>query len=237
MTVCGASGCTELVADAPARTALAWPHLESVPPPAVDAFYSLRFGASGGAPRTGYYVPGAGLLAVVDDGGLRTGVDGVATWTAVPAAALGALRRAVAELRPFPRPTLTGGEIGYRRIEDVNGYLDLFSVEGHGPAAPAPADWQPIVLSGDRPNPWTDGATRLLYSPSTKQLRRGQEIVRLPAGIAADVAARAPLAGTDVRVWRDAAVGAAVALVLLGVAALAVRAARRGPRRRSPAAT
>jgi hypothetical protein len=235
VTVCGANGCAEVGGDAEARTALAWPNLESVAPPPREAFYSLRFESQlDGGPEAGYYVPNAGLLAVVDAEGVRTGVDGVVTWTPVPGAARAALAEAVEDLRPTGEPRLTGAEIGFRPVEEPRGYLELFDVEPAGPApAPAPGDWTPIVLEADRPNPWTNG-TRLAYSPSTKALRRGQEILRLPDEIASDLDARAPLA--EPRVWRGALAGAAVALVLLLVA-VAARGGRRAPRPRSPAAT
>ena len=55
VALCGASGCAQVAADAPARSALAWPHLESVPPPPVGDFFRLRFAVRGGAPRVGYY--------------------------------------------------------------------------------------------------------------------------------------------------------------------------------------
>lgn len=237
VALCGASGCAQVAADAPARSALAWPHLESVPPPPVGDFFRLRFAVRGGAPRVGYYVPDAGLLALVDGGGLRTGVEGVATWTRVPPAGAAALRRALEGLEPFPAPRLTSAEIGFRPVAEPRGYLELYGVEPAGRAVPAPGDWTPIVLGADRPNPWTDGTTRLAYSPSTRQLRRGQEVVRLPEAIAAAVEARAPLAEARPRAWLGAAGGAALALVLVGLAALSVRGARRAPRRRSPAAT
>jgi hypothetical protein len=231
VTVCGANGCSEVVGDVAARSALAWPNLESVAPPPVDAFYSLRFeGDRGSGPKVGYYVPRHGLLAVVDAEGARTGVDGVATWTAVPEAAHSALAQAVEGLRPAGEPRLTGAEIGFRPVDEPRGYLELFEIEAAGPGPPpAPGDWTPIVLEADRPNPWTD-ATRLAYSPSTKALRRGQEILRLPDDVAANLEARAPLEGA--RVWRGAFAGAAVALILVLVA-VASRAARRAPRRRS----
>jgi hypothetical protein len=236
VTVCGASGCVAVEGSPSARSSLAHPDVESVPPPPVGAYYSLRF--AGADPSRGYYVPQARLLVTIDRAGARTGVDGVATWTPLPAAASEALARAVRDLRPFAQPELTGAEIGFEPVADPRGYLRLFEVESTGATVPVRGDWRPIILSADRPNPWTSG-TRLSYSPSGKLLRRGQEIVRLPDETAADLEARNSLADADAGGggwWRGALVGAAAALVLLGVG-VAARGARRAPRPRSPAAT
>jgi hypothetical protein len=234
VTVCGASGCVAVQGSARARSSLAHPHVESVPPPPVGEFYSLRF--VGAYPSRGYYVPGAELLVTIDRAGARTGVDGVATWTPVPAAGAEALERAIGGLRPFREPALTGAEVGFEAVEDARGYLRLFELESAGAAVPARGDWRPIVLSADRANPWTDG-TRLSYSPSGNLLRRGQEIVRLEDAVAADLAARAPLADGGRTRWSGAFIAATLALALVCLAAAVARGARRGPRRRSLGAT
>lgn len=236
VTVCGVSDCVAVEGSARARSSLARPNAESVPPPRIGEFYSLRFVAAGSAPNVGYYVPEAGLLVVIDEAGARTGVDGVATWTAVPAAGAAALAQAVDGLRPFPEPELTGAEVDFEPVADPSGYLDLFEVESAGDAVPSPGDWAPIVLSADRPNPWTDG-TRLSYSPTGKLLRRGQEIVPLPAAVARDLEARAPLAEPGRQPWLGALIGAALALALVAFVAWFAKGVRRAPRRRSPAAT
>jgi hypothetical protein len=235
ITVCGASGCAPVEGSAGVRIALAEPRSESVPPPPVGGFYSLRF-AGNGEPGVAYYVPEGRLLATIDDAGDRTGVEGVATWTRVPTAGADALARTVRGLRPFGEPVVTGAEVGYESVDDPSGYLGLFELGARGAAVPARLDWKPVVLTADRPNPWTDG-TRLAYSPSGKVLRRGQELVRLPDAVVADLEARAPLAagaGGESR-WKGALVGGAAALAVVGVVAV-VRGARRALRRPSPAA-
>ena len=233
VTVCGASGCVAVEGNPSARSSLAHPDVESVPPPPAGEYYSLRF--VGGYPGRGYYVPQGRLLVTIDRAGARTGVDGVATWTPVPAAGAAAIARAVRNLRPFARPELTGGEIGFEPIADPSGYLRLFEVESTAAALPLGLDWRPIILTADRPNPWTDG-TRLSYSPSGKVLRRGQEIVRLPDAMARDLDARSPLGG-GASGWNGALVGAALGLALVCLVAAIARGARRAPRRHSPAAT
>jgi hypothetical protein len=233
ITVCGASGCAMVEGSAGVRSVLAHPREESIAPPPVAEFYSVRF-AGEGDPRVGYYVPGAGLLATIDDAGERTGVEGVATWTRVPADGAEALARTVRGLRPFPEPVVRSAEVGYERVADPSGYAGLFELEPERASVPTRWDWKPIVLAADRPNPWTNG-TRLAYSPSGKVLRRGQELVRLPDGVVADLEARAPLGGRADSRWKGALVGAASALLLVGLVA-AVRGVRRAPRRPSPAA-
>jgi hypothetical protein len=230
VTVCGASGCVDVAGSAQARSSLAHPEVESVAPSGVGEYYSLRF--VGAYPSRGYYVPGARLLVTVDRAGARTGVDGVATWTPVPAAGEQALARAVRGLRPFGEPRLTSAEVGFEPVANARGYLGLFDLETTGAAVPVRGDWRPIVLGADRPNPWTDG-TRLSYSPSGKLLRRGQEILRLPDEVARDLDARAPLADDGGRAWTGALVGAALALALVCLAAAVLRGVRRAPRRRS----
>jgi hypothetical protein len=233
VTVCGASGCVAVEGSARARSSLAHPDVESVSPPPVGEYYSLRF--AGAYPSHGYYVPRDRLLVTIDRAGARTGVDGVATWTPVPAAGAEALARAVRDLRPFQEPEVTRAEVGFEPVANPRGYLRLFEIESTGAAVPLRGDWRPIVLTADRPNPWTDG-TRLQYSPSGKLLRRGQEIVRLDDAVADDLEARAALTDGGRTAWIGALVGAVLALALVFLVAAVARAARRALRRPSPAA-
>ncbi len=212
VSVCGPDGCNDLSGAG---------NLRDFPTggeptgqtPAPAAFYEVSYtiDAEGQTDSwTTWYVPSAQLLASIDE---REGI----AWMPLDAPQLAALTKG---LKPFARPEITSVTIGSRKVTDnPASYLRLYTVESAGNTVPQGlADWEPIVFQSKSKSPWTAAETGLFYSRSNGMLQRGIEIVKLPAGMAADVRSGESLAGGSSFPWRTVlfALLAAAALLIAG---------------------
>jgi hypothetical protein len=223
VTVCGTGGC--VVADdvhVGGLGAPIAPELHSLAPPPPGAYYEVKFSFGRRMPDgpAAFYVRERDLFAT------RTETAWT-TWIGASTALSRLVERLSARVAPFPRPKLTGVWVGARRVSsDPNSYLRLFTLGGSTMGSPQLGHRRSIWFTADRPNPWTN--TRIAYYPEDGILEvAAGRFVRLPDGIASNLAAARPLAdhGSSGRAWPvPATIGGAAALAVLAfVAAFLLR--------------
>jgi hypothetical protein len=188
--VCGASACVTTTDKAALlRMAESSGPLSPTAAPKPAPYYKVTFqvtepgrGTIGG--WDAWYVPSKGVLSTI-------GESGSPEWSAFGADSREFARRIVAELTPFPTPTLTRVLIGNRSVRDPNSYLALFDPSWRLTTNFA-TDWKTIAVTASAKNPWTDGV-QLLYSPRKDILWRGASRLQVPHRIAANIEARRSL--------------------------------------------
>ena len=183
--------------------------------PPKGRFYRLELRVDDQVAGRLYYEPVSGLVAHEDHP--RTFV-----WTRLAPPLASAVKDAAERVEPFPPPRVTGARVGGTRVAgDASTYGALLRVDGPPVVPKTSADAVAIVLEATSPNPWTE--VRLLWYPEDSVLFRSPgTYVRLPDGLAADVAAARPLGdrdgGSTTVPWLAVAVAIAGALVLVGLA-------------------
>jgi len=224
--LCGPAAC-ETVTDRDTLRALPMGGENVGTPPPASRFYVMRLtvreGDSGPTHTWQvYYVPSADMLAVRDE-------YGTIDWLPIYGDAIPLMKRLTRGLEPFPRPQLSRVTIGGEQVSgDASTYLRLFTVQSAGTARYGEGDYALVDLVSRSPSPWTDGSSEFAFSPSTKTLERGADLIRLPDGLADDVAAaRALDPGGDRTLLPWLLLAALVAgIVLLAAAARLLRARR-----------
>ncbi len=221
--VCGPGGCATVTDKHTLLNIPTGGDTPSAPPPA-SSYYELRLTVTERSHTyrwTSYYVPASNMVAGIDE--YNAGVFFRIYGDAGPL-----MRRLSRGIAPFPKPHLTSVTVGSAKVaKNLDSYLLLYGIKAAGQAHLQDVDWVPISLTSKRVTPWTVGGNTLAYSPSAKLLQRGSEFVRLPDGIADDVAsARAidPSPGRSLLPWL---VLAALALAIGAFAAVGVVFARR----------
>lgn len=218
-TLCGPDGCQDL-GDAQGLGNSGGGPTGEMPAPAP--FYELRFTSQGDGEEftwTTWYVPSAKMFAALDE---REGVY----WMRIEEPRLTALAK---RMKPFPTPVITAVTIGSRRVTDnPASYLELFAVQSTDDDAypQGVADWEQITFVSNQRSPWTLAQSSIHFSPSNGMLQRGIEIVKLPAGMAADMGTGESLAEGSSFPWRT------VLFALLAAAALLIATSMIRPLRR-----
>jgi hypothetical protein len=184
--------------------------------PTPAPYYELRFTFEHGAghSRGIYYEPRSGLVSYSES-------YGVTQWAPLQPPFLAAVKEATKRIEPFPTPRITAVYVGDRRVHgDASTYLRLFGVKGPFVVPDIAADLEWIRFDSPDTNAWT--TTALAFYPQDGVLLTGATYVKLPAALAAEIAAARPLgsppdAGTRLP-W--VAIGTALAglLVLLALA-------------------
>ena len=177
--VCGASGCTT-IRDRPTLEAVVRPG-EARPAPPASSFFTVTAIARDGSrehPIAFSYDPASRLVR---------GVPG-SPWYAVAASAAAALAAATEGIEPFPMPELAAVEVNGRRVTSgLEPYARLLELPTSPRALPDTTDWILIDVEAKRPNPWTDGANDLVFSPSNDLVQRGGAVLRVPSELAATI--------------------------------------------------
>jgi hypothetical protein len=189
----------------------------SAPPP--GNFHRLDLEVDGESSGWGlFYDSATGLVA-------REDRPGTWVWSRLAPSLAKAVKGAAQGVVPFSAPRVTSARVGSKRVSGST-YAALLRAEGPFHVPQTSEDAVMIALTADRANPWTQAW--LLWYPQDKVLFRSPgTYVRLPDGIAADIAAARPLGVGDGSIvpWLPIGVALAGALVLL------VLALRRAPSR------
>jgi len=152
------------------------------PPPSRFYRLDLFFDADAAGFST-FYEPKAGLVATA-------GAGNALMWARLMPGAATAIEQAARRVEPFPAPTFTEAQVGDRFVQG-DSYARLLVLQGASVVPKSSIDAEVIQLVPDQPNPWT--RTRLVYYPSDDVILRGADFVKLPADLAADIAAARPL--------------------------------------------
>jgi hypothetical protein len=215
---CGASGCTRVADPALLHRLIRVfesqrePDATATPAPAryLRIDFEMRGDGGPGPSFSHYYVPGAGVAA------METG-PGQWTWIRPQPRLIRLYERVAAATKPFAAPTIDAARVNGREVADAASYALLLTIDGpQGHPNLSKSDWQQIVLSSARPNPWTSGKTFLQYSPSTNLLWRGDQFIELPAGVASAIEQARPL-----RLREDGSLAWVAVPAALGAAAVA----------------
>ena len=124
-------------------------------------------------------------------------------------------------------------------VGGADSYLRLFELPPTRASGSRPTEYaEAIDLRSTRPTPWTDMPSDLSYSPTSRMLERGAQVVKLPEDVFADMRAGRPLAADDDGgapfPWRTLFVTLAAALAGAVAIAFLLRRARIGVLRRRP---
>jgi hypothetical protein len=215
LRICGASGCRVIDRHVghdrwPVLAALTGG--AETTPARPGPFYTLTIvpleGQPGWTSAPAYYVPGA---ARIRTNGTLDRREGVWREIRMPPSTL---ESAVAALRPFPSPLLTRVEVDGRVASAPHTYLRLFRLPSGKRPIPDPAGpfpqmltaegfantsaivrywervrrhWLPVGVHSRRPSPWGDADASLWVARRLNLVRRGEEVVRVPAAFAARV--------------------------------------------------
>jgi hypothetical protein len=185
-TVCGASGCRTLTARATLNEIPGGEDVTGLDERA--AYYRLHLVTAEPNGRrydfTTYYVPSARAMSWSEDGLYRL-------HPIYGQRANGVMRRITAGLDPYAAPRITAATVGTRRVTGAAAasYASLFSAGEPTQLDARPDDWVAVDLHSSRPSPWTDGKSELMFSPSTNLVEIGYEPLRIPDGVADDLAA------------------------------------------------
>jgi hypothetical protein len=185
-TVCGASGCRTVTDRGTLNEIPGGEDVTGLGAPA--AYYRLNLvTAEPGGRRYGfttYYVPSAKAMSWGEDGLYRLHRIYGPKANAV-------MRRITEGLEPYAPPRVTTAIVGTRRVTGAAAasYASLFTMGEPTQLDARPYDWVTVDLRSNRPSPWTDGKSELMFSPSTNLVEIGYEPVRVPGGVADDLAA------------------------------------------------
>jgi hypothetical protein len=184
--VCGASACRTVADRATLNEIPGGEDVTGLGAPA--AYYRLTLVTAEPNGRrygfTTYYVPSAKAMSWSEDGLYRL-------HPIYGPTANGVMRRITAGLEPYAAPAITTAIVGTRRVTGATAasYASLFTVGEPTQLDARPYDWVAVDLRSNRPSPWTDGKSELMFSPSTNLVEIGYEPVRIPDGIADDLVA------------------------------------------------
>jgi hypothetical protein len=199
-------------------------------PAPAGPYYALTFKGDEGGRSFGwksFYVPSTHRQVGYDEGG------GAMRWSDALPASRSLLDPAVRKLVPFPSPTLASVRVDGREVSgDPQTYLQLFEAGSRTRADPPTWDWVPIDLIAPATTPWTGSDSDLAFSPGGGLVERAGVRVRVPDGVAAEIAAGRTLTfGAGALPWRLLAgvAAAAAAVALLAGWRLRRRAAPAGP--------
>ena len=219
-TVCGGSGCRTLTDRATLNEIPGGEDVTGLGAPA--AYYRLNLVTAepngGRYGFTTYYVPSARSMSWSEDGLYRL-------HPIYGQRANGLMRRITAGLDPYGAPTITAATVGTRRVTGAAAasYALLFSAGEPTQLDARPDDWVAVDLHSSRPSPWTDGRSELMFSPSTNLVEIGYEPLRIPHGIADDLAAGRTLHAETSREIPWTWIGIAAAALLLAAVLVPTR--------------
>jgi hypothetical protein len=185
-TVCGASGCRTVTDRGTLNEIPGGEDVTGLGAPAAYYRLNLVMAEPNGRPHgfTTYYVPSAEAMSWSEDGIYRL-------HPIYGPRANGVMRRITASLEPYAAPRITAAIVGIRRVTGAAAasYASLFTVGEPTQLDARPYDWVAVDLRSNRPSPWTDGKSEVVFSPSTNLVEIGYEPVRIPEGVADDLAA------------------------------------------------
>ena len=210
LVLCGPTSCEDVdVAGFGHNDPIAGASATQDGPPPSD-FLRLDFTVDGQeAAFSVFYEPDSGLVSVE---GLAHSLE----WAPLAPPIAIAVKEAAKRLETFPAPRVTGVKVGARTVKgDASSYLALLTVEGPFALPKTKRDAEGIRFVTDHPNPWTRNS--ILFYPEDEVILREGTFVKLPAGLAADIAAARPLGtgGDETSIpWLP------IAVALLGAALL-----------------
>jgi hypothetical protein len=233
LTVCGASGCATERGDSISGSLHEGPSGPlggmgaAVSPAEPGPWYRGFVLAGEGGKVYGripfYYVPDAKLIVLPGAGAQTT------TWQPATSAWRAAIQRVADGTKPFPAPTISRVSVDGVNPADPQSYLALYTVGEKATTYPRSSDMAQVVLESNRPTPWTDGNSLVVYPKEALLVRDGQ-MVSIPERVAERVAAHASLAdGGRSFPWLPVAVAAALALLVAAAMLVARHAPARGP--------
>lgn len=181
LQLCGSSGCAPLGDAFPVSAGPAVP----VAAPAVPApYYGFTYDAPGNP--FAYWIPSAGVVRLVDQGG-------IAQWVQVPADTAAKLQAVAQSLRPFPAPVAFEVVVNHHSVRRGATYGRLFGVGTPVRVWPRSVVWVPVKFFTTPGGPWGDGANSVWISTRGGYLMRDRQVVRISPVLARLVLARRPL--------------------------------------------
>ena len=217
MELCGADGCGKIaIPGGVGRDDEPFDIARGGPAPMPAPYYELRltFEHGAGHSRGIYYEPRSGLVSYSES-------YGVTQWAPLEPPFREAVEEAAKRVEPYPTPRITAAYVGGRRVSgDASTYLRLYGVKGPFVVPDTAGDLEWIRLESPDANAWT--TTPFAFYPRDGVLLTGAKYVKLPAALAADIAAARPLGSSPAPAARLPwiVIGTAIAglLVLVGIA-------------------